>query len=87
MIDADPLCRPSTPDACIGPPRTLLNLFDTNRDFAITADELRGNFLITALLAPDLDLLDASGRPGHDGVKESVSLGLGFTTKSAIFDA
>ena len=63
----------------------MLDLFDTNDDFTITADELRANAIITAVLAPDLDLTTADGIAGRDGVKESVSLGLGFTAKNASF--
>jgi len=84
VIDADPTCVPSS---CTGTPRMILDLFDANHDFTITADELRGNFLIQAVLSPDVDLFDASGSPGQDGIRESLSLGLGFTAKSAIFDA
>lgn len=83
VIDADPTCGPSS---CTGTPRLFLDLFDANGDFTITAEELRANFLIMAVLAPDVDLFDASGSPGQDGIRESLSLGLGFTAKSAIFD-
>jgi hypothetical protein len=39
--------------------------------------------------SPDLDLLDASGKfnPGQDGVKDSYSMGLGFTCVPAKFTA
>jgi hypothetical protein len=83
IIDAS--CSISSPGSCSGQARLLLDLFDTNDDFTITAEELRASPLITAVLAPDLDLANADGRPGHDGVRDAVSLGLGFTAKSASF--
>jgi hypothetical protein len=83
VIDAS--CSISSPDPCSAQARQLLDIFDTNDDFAITADELRASPILTAVLAPDLDLATAAGSPGHDGVKESVSLGLGFTAKYASF--
>lgn len=83
VIDADPTCVPSS---CTGTPRLLLDFFDTNGDFTITAEEVRSNFLIQAVLLPDVDLLDASGNPGQDGIRESRSLALGFTANSAVFD-
>jgi hypothetical protein len=44
----------------------------------ITSEELRENSLTQAVLAPDLDLVNANGRPGQDGVKDALSVGLGF---------
>jgi hypothetical protein len=83
VIDATCPASPST--SCTDPGATLVAFFDTNGDHIVTADELRAIFLIQALLSPDVDLLDAAGHPGHDGVRESLSLGLGFTAKNAIF--
>jgi hypothetical protein len=83
VIDAS--CTISTPELCSAAARNLLSVFDSNADFRITADELRANFLIAVLLAPDVDLLKANGRPGNDGVNDSLSLGLGFTAKQAVF--
>lgn len=85
IIDAS--CTGSTIDSCTPATANLLNLFDTNGDLKITPDELRANSLIAAVLSPDVDLLKANGRPGHDGVNDSLSLGLGFTVKSAVFAA
>ena len=79
-------CTGDTLDSCTPQAITLLTLFDANRDFIITADELRANFLIQALLAPDVDVLRADGSLGQDGVRESVSIGLGFTAQAATFD-
>ena len=78
--------RISSPDTCGAGASNILSLFDVNHDYRITADELRANNLINAVLQADLDLFGANGSPGHDGVKDAVSLGLGFTAKSAIFD-
>jgi hypothetical protein len=85
VIDAS--CTGSTPDTCTPAAANILALFDTNGDLKITPDELRANSLIAAVLAPDVDLLKANGRPGHDGVADSLSLGLGFTAKTAVFAA
>jgi hypothetical protein len=59
--------------------KTLENLFDANDDGTITADELLASSLLQAVLAPDLDLLNAQGAPGHDGVADSLSFGIAFT--------
>jgi len=40
----------------------------------------------TSLLEPDVDLLDAAGNYAQDGVKESLSWGMGFATTGAVFD-
>ncbi len=81
-------------NACSSQSTQILDLFDTNHDCMITSAELSANSLVQAILMPDVDLLDASGNPCGgttgvtcDGVKESVSLGLGFTTQSAVFTA
>lgn len=83
----DTSCTGSTPDSCTPAAANLLSLFDTNGDLKITPDELRANALIAAVLAPDVDLLKANGRPGHDGVNDSLSLAFGFTAKGAVFVA
>jgi hypothetical protein len=83
VVDAS--CSIASPDTCSGQARQLLDLFDTDDDYTITADELRASPLITAVLAPDLDLTTADGSPGHDGVNDAISLGLGFTAKNASF--
>jgi len=68
---------------------TILPVFDSDRDGAITAKELENNALLMLAASPDLDLLDASGKfnPGQDGVKDSYSIGLGFTCVPASFSA
>jgi hypothetical protein len=64
----------------------ILALFDANGDHMVTGEELRQNSLLQAVFSPDLDLLDANGNPGQDGIRESVSLGFGFTSNHAIFE-
>lgn len=67
----------------------LLQVLDSNQDGMITVQELEKNPLLMMAISPDLDLLDASGtfNPGQDGVKDSYSMGLGFTCVPAIFTA
>jgi hypothetical protein len=68
---------------------TLLQVFDADRNGTITVQELENNPLLMIAISPDLDLLDASGKfnPGQDGVKDSYSVGLGFTCVPAAFTA
>jgi len=68
---------------------TILPVFDADQDGIITAKELENNALLMLAASPDLDLLDASGKfnPGQDGVKDSYSIGLGFTCVPASFPA
>ncbi len=66
--------------------KTILNIFDTNKDAQITIDEIKNNTLIKALLAPDVDLFNGTTfDPRKDGVKDSLSVGIGFTCKKATF--
>jgi hypothetical protein len=66
---------------------TLLQTFDSDKSGTITIQELENNPLLMLMISPDLDLLDSSGEfnPNQDGVKDSYSLGLGFTCVPAIF--
>lgn len=76
----DAVCEPGSPS------ENLLLFFDDDEDGRITAYELRTNSLISSTIGnPDLDLLDEDGdyNPGVDGVKDSLSLGLGFTAVRA----
>ena len=68
---------------------TLLQTFDSDHNGAISIQELESNPLLMLAVSPDLDLLDASGKfsPGQDGVKDSYSVGLGFTCVPATFTA
>jgi hypothetical protein len=65
----------------------LLKAFDSDKDGSITAQELEKNPILMIAVSPDLDLLDASDKfnPGQDGVKDSYSIGLGFTCVPATF--
>jgi hypothetical protein len=56
-------------------------------DGKIEPCEVENNFLVQALLSPDIDLFDASGNlnPNSDGVPDSLSMGAGFTAVPAIF--
>jgi len=67
----------------------ILQALDSDQNGTITIQELENNPLLIVALSPDLDLLDASGKfnPGQDGVKDSYSLGLGFTCVPATFTA
>ncbi len=86
-----------TPPACCDEGtegETLVDLFDdcsvgsTTCDCAVSADELRDNDLISSLFAPDVDLFDAKGdfNPRVDGIKDSLSLGIGFAAVGVRFD-
>lgn len=67
----------------------LLQAFDSDNDGMITTQELENNPLLMIAVSPDLDLLDSSGNfnPSQDGVKDSYSIGLGFTCVPANFTA
>ncbi len=82
---------PCCPDGSTG--QLLIDLFDESnpQDCMVTLDELKNNSLISSLLAPDVDLFDgdpATGTyaPRKDGIKDSLSLGIGFTAVGATFD-
>jgi hypothetical protein len=65
----------------------LLQALDSDHNGTITIQELESNPILMLAISPDLDLLDSSGKfnPGQDGVKDSYSLGLGFTCVPATF--
>ncbi len=76
--------------------QTLLDLFDEapdrpgtepDGDCVVTLEELATNALITSLLAPDVDLLDADGNfaPGQDEINDCLSFGFGFSAVPASF--
>jgi len=83
-------CTGSAPNCCDEGSNgaTIMSLFDENGDCTVTAMELQNNALLQNLLAPDLDLLDESGKinPGSDGVLDSLSLGVGYSAVGARFD-
>ena len=68
---------------------TILQVFDADQNGIISPAEIENNLLLKLALSPDLDLLDASGKfnPRQDGVKDSMSIGLGFTCAPASFTA
>jgi hypothetical protein len=65
----------------------ILQAFDADRNGVITSQEVENNPVLKIAFSPDLDLIDASGafNPGQDGVKDSYSIGLGFTCVAANF--
>jgi hypothetical protein len=65
----------------------LRGVFDSNDDCEITVDEVVSGG-VADLFAPDLHLFDANGNfaSNHDGIVDSVSLGLQFTGVRATFD-
>lgn len=65
----------------------ILQTFDSNKDSIISVEELEKNLILMIAISPDLDLLDASNKfnPGQDGVKDSYSIGFGFTCVPADF--
>lgn len=64
---------------------TLVESFDVDGDGAISYAELAGSALLASLLSPDVDLLDENGQPCTrcDGVKDSLSIAVGFTAVPA----
>ncbi len=85
IVGADEGC----PAACGAPTTLLLQALDGDKNGNISVQELQNNILLKAAFSPDLDLRDASGKfnPRQDGVKDSLSLGLGFTCVPATFKA
>lgn len=69
----------SCPDACSPEALLILSVFDVNQDGLVSADELRANSIIQAVLFPDVDLYRANGKPGQDGITDSLSFAVGFT--------
>jgi len=56
---------------------TVLNLFDTDKNCAVSVDEIKNNNLIQSLLAPDVTI---------DGTS-ALSLGIKVVAKKATFPA
>ncbi len=61
-------------------------------DGVISVAEIQNNALIKSLLAPDVDLLDASGKfqadpANRDGMKDALSLGVKFTCVKGTYTA
>ncbi len=80
-------CMGMFPTCCVvgSAGQTTVDLFDLNDDCIVDASEVSQSNLIAALLTPDVDLLDAGGAPGSDGVPESLSFGVGFHAVAASF--
>lgn len=57
--------------------------FDANGDNAITVAEVGA----VVTYGPDVDLVDAAGNPGRDGVKDSMSVVLAFGCVGAVYSA
>jgi hypothetical protein len=71
-----------TPGDCCTPDstgETVLTIFNTDGDCAVSEEEVETNDLVGTVLSPDVDLI------GDDGVDDSISLGLGFTGVGATF--
>jgi len=67
---------------------SAIKMFDINMDGTVTVDELKQNTLISNFLAPDIQLFDAAGNYAPNPaktMKDSLSLGLGFTAVKATF--
>lgn len=80
-----PNCMCSDPAA-----EDLLGYFDTeDHDCAISLSEVQNNIILNAFLSSDLDLFDSNNgnvyAPNQDGLKDSLSLGVGFTMVGAQF--
>lgn len=65
----------------------IVTLFDGDGDCKVTLTELEDSSLLTSLLSPDVDLLDAEGffRPNDDGEVDSTSLGVEFTAVPGLY--
>ena len=68
----------------------VLTLFDANGDCTVTTEELLASDLVDGTIRnPDLDLFDGDSdefNPNQDGVKDSISLGVGFSAVAGTFD-
>ena len=64
----------------------LIKYFDDDKSGNISAEEIQGNDLTRALLAPHVDMFDEEGHyaPRTDGVKDSVSCVFLFTAKKTV---
>lgn len=76
-----PMCCPDGTDG-----RGLLNIFDDDDDCALSIEEVRDDALVQSIFGPDVDLYNGGVlEPNVDGVKDAVSIGLGFTAVNAFF--
>jgi len=69
--------------------KTLMSLIDENKDCAISLEEFRANPQIQQLFPLDVDLFNEAGElaPGEDGIRDSLSFGIGFSAARASFPA
>lgn len=82
---ADGVCN-CTADS---PGASVVDFFDDNDDCEIPLAELMADTIIDSTVRnPDLDLLDADGNyaPNSDGIKDSLSIAIGFTAVGAAFE-
>lgn len=84
LIGKDGTCRQNKA-TCSASNLALLGLFDANGDQVISLAEVKSNGIIVNFTTPDVDLLGADGKPGHDGTPDAVSVALGFSCTSAVF--
>ncbi len=86
----DEQCTGTAPDCCPdgGEGGGYIELFDSNDDCEVSADEIETNALVSALFAPDVDMLNSAGEfdPRRDGVADALSFGFGFSAVGARFD-
>ena len=65
---------------------SVLGVFNTDDDCAISIEEVRQSALLMNLFAPDLDLYNgAIFDPEGDGTNDAVSIGVKFTAANAFF--
>lgn len=73
-------CQPTCAKGSLG--KILLDVFDANKDGALSLEEVRTNALTVGLLWPDLDLFRGTTlMPGCEGVSgnDALSVGVAFT--------
>lgn len=85
-------CTGTPPDCCTPDSggEGILDFFDSDsEDCMVSFEEFRGNFFLSLLLNPDVDLFDADGNyaPNSDSVNDALSVGLGFSAVTATFAA
>lgn len=79
VIDRDCISGPPTCGCAPGSSgEDAITLFDANADCAVTIAELESSALLSATLAPDMDI-------DGDGANDALSLGMGMTGVAATF--
>jgi hypothetical protein len=94
VIDEDEGCQAGMTACTTAAARNILDNFDTNEDLEIGLDEFRDSQIVLFLFAPDVDLLNDPDEDGVgpvavnvDGIRDSLSIGVGFTCVGATFTA